>query len=138
MMEPAQALAVVRRELRDTVVPVLKDGYVKEQLIAAVGILGEVASQLQKWADMEQAARSLYEDLLGIRNSMPSGSQPSAPPSGGIDPAAWRQDLLSYAEKLMLVLSASGSQPWAQRVRRQLRAGLARDLARQLHRDGEA
>lgn len=137
MIDPVDALRVARRELRDTVAPALPDGYVKEQLIAVVGILGEVAGRVHEddgW--YRSASVDLRAELDVVSAMFPAGTEPSYQDEQGEQPDARAEHarLLGRAERLFDALWSRSAEPWATPARDRLRAAIAADLAAQLGR----
>jgi len=132
VITPEHMVGAIRRDLADRVLPAVTDDRARSSVIAAMGILGDLALQIREDESWAPEAVALLE--AGIRRWRPQlGPDPAeqvAPPPGP-DPGQRRRDLLGAIESLVERLWAEGGHD---ELLRDIRGVLRADLAHQLKR----
>lgn len=118
MITPERMVSAIRRDLAERVLPAVTDDRARSSVIAAMGILGDLALQIRDDDGWTQAA--VAELRAGVAGWPVT-----------VSPTAGRAELLAAAEALVERLWAAGGHDELLRdVRRVLRADLAHQLKR--------
>lgn len=141
MIDPCLAMEAIRSELRSRVLPELEDPYARSVVIAALGILGNLALQVE--SDERWCEHSVTELIAGCtRWSRDEVAGPAGPPLAVAveramsERSPWhrRAVLLGAVEMLLGELWARPRDAAGDEILAEVRQVLVRDLARELER----
>jgi hypothetical protein len=142
MISPELALGGMREQLREVVLPALDDERARAVVIAALGILADLALQVREddqWC--RETVRQLHKALVRWRGKLPGGEvvltrvdELVAQSEIASTPLAARRGLLDAATLVLRSLWKEGGQAQHGELLAELRRVLAIDLTHQLAR----